>query len=343
MGCRPFIMDSQRRTQEMMMTNTITPIRPSAMAQAGHLVHTTSMIEALEQAGLAHWNVQKLPMWADAREYQGYDYTDLRGIKDESTFKTAGVINGQLRLLGTVGDQYQPVQNEDHAALLDEVVAQSGGRYAQATAFKGGRLVYISILLPDTVTVGGKDPVNMYLNGINSHDGTTHFMLNLSPERAWCANQLGYFRKNSIKFKHSGNVLDKVATARESLGIAIKGVEEFRVWSERLADTRMTLSDYESVLDEVYPMPAEPGQPGHSKRTWNNYTKLRDGLDELWISPANAEISGTAWGGLQSAVEYVQWQKGSDRNRAERIMTSPALEKEMTKLYDAFKSFALAA
>lgn len=322
-----------------MTVTDLTPVRESAMPTLPTPVTTAA--EALEQAGLAGWNVQKLPMWADARQYPG-DH-GRTGIVDESTYKTAGMINGKLQLLGTVGDQYQVVQNEQHAEFLDEVVRQSGGEYTSATQFRNGRLVYIGIKLPDTVLVGGQDPVNLFLNGINSHDGSTHFMLNLSPERAWCANQLPYFRQNSLKFRHSGDIKDKVADARRALGITLKNVETFAEHAERLVHTDMPMRDFQNVLDEVYPVPAPPGQPGHSVRTWNNYTKLRDGFDEMWASPANALITGTAWGGLQAALEHIEWTQGSDKNRAERIMTSRELERKSIKLRDAFSKYALAA
>lgn len=324
------------------MTDTITPVRESAIP---HTMDETDVLAAMRKAGLTGWDVQKVPMYADLR---GYDQSDLvgepvRGRVDDSTFKTVGKIGGQLAMLGTVGDQYQPVQNEQHAGFMAEVIKQADAKVVGAQAFKGGRLVYVTMELPETVLVGGRDPVKMYLNGINSHDGSTHFMMNLSPERAWCANQLPYFRKISYKMRHSGNVENKIRDARKALDITFKNVEDFRVWSERLADTSMSLSQFESVIDSVYPVPEAPGEIGHSARTWNNYTKLRDGFDEMWVSAANAGIHGTAWGGLQATVEHLEWVHGSDRGRSERIMTSGDLEKKTGKLYEAFKAFALAA
>lgn len=319
----------------------VTPVRESATRNFEN-PHNEAHA-AMVKAGLTGWNVQKVPMWADMREYPTTPLNGPRAIKDESTFKTAGMIGGQLRLLGTVGDQYQVVQNEEHVEFLNEMIGQAGAQIVGAHQFKGGRLVYVTMKLPDTVLVGGRDPVDMYLNGINSHDGTTHFMVNLSPERAWCANQLPYFRKTSVKFKHSGDVRDKVKQARKALDITFKNVDEFKLWSERLADASMTLTQFESVVDQVFPVPEAPGEPGHSKRTWNNYTKLRDGIDEMWISPANAEIQGTAWGGLQSVIEHLDWVAGSDEGRAERMLTSANLERKSARVYEAFREYALSA
>jgi hypothetical protein len=49
-------------------------------------------------------------------------------------------------VLGVVGRGYTPIQNEEHADLLDE----SGAHFETAGSIKGGRHVLLTMKLPDT-------------------------------------------------------------------------------------------------------------------------------------------------------------------------------------------------
>jgi len=42
--------------------------------------------------------------------------------------------------------------------------------------------------LPDTMLIGGIDPVDLYIVACNSHDGTSAFRLLISPVRVVCGN-----------------------------------------------------------------------------------------------------------------------------------------------------------
>src|SRR6185312_9453740 len=47
-----------------------------------------------------------------------------------------------------------------------------------------------SMKIPQTMTIGGRDLVDLYLVAMNSHDGTSAFRLLVSPVRVVCANTL---------------------------------------------------------------------------------------------------------------------------------------------------------
>lgn len=316
--------------------------RVSAMDRAGVNVEGAKTAEdALKEAGMWGWNVQKVPMWADLTGYPGSPH---RAWKDDATYKTVGMINGQVTPLGTVGSVYKPVQNEQHAEFLDQVVGQSGGHYKQVVSFKGGRVVYVAIELPEAVKVGGVDPVNMLLYGVNSHDGSTNFMLTLSPERLACANQLGYFRANSIKFRHSGEIKDKVMDAQRALGITFDLMRDFETQSGIMADVPMRADQYLATVQMLHPMPEAYNQPtSEGRRVTRKYDKVMGGLEDALMSPANRGIADNAWGGLQAYVEWAEWINGSDKGREERIMMSKDLEGKVGKARDAFMRFALAA
>lgn len=304
---------------------------------------------ALYEAGLGGWNVTKVPMYADLREHPSH-VTDVmqgkptpNGYQMPSTYATVADIPGQgLRPLGVVGENYKVVQNEEHAEFLDNVVDLSGGHYEVARSFRGGRLVFISIKLPDHVSVGGQDPIELYLNGINSFDGSTHFMLNLDPVRAHCSNQLSMFRRNSFKIRHSGDMKGKVQLAREALNLAFRHTGEMQETAERMVATDMAESTFWGIVQDMWPGPKREDYPmgggdtvGFS-RALNRHHRIMEGVGRSLKSPSNANISETAWGGMNAVVEYLDHEHGSDKNRAERIMLSSNMTKLKTEAMTRF-------
>ena len=57
--------------------------------------------------------------------------------------------------LGTVGSFYTPIQNEEHAELLNRLVDDSGAHFDTAGSLRGGRETFMTMKLPDTMLVGG--------------------------------------------------------------------------------------------------------------------------------------------------------------------------------------------
>lgn len=277
---------------------------------------------ALEKAGLAGWNVQKRPLWADLRGYvPGGDPSNPappRGLSLPGSHATVRTDprTGDVLALGIVGDRYKVTQNEEHALFLDTVVGEAQASYESALSLRGGALVYLTIKLPNHITVAGEDRVDLYLNAINSHDGSTQFMLNLDPVRAFCANQLSHFRRNCFKIKHTSTINGHVHAARESLKLAFKEADAFALQAERMASIELTDAQVEARFREIFPLKADA-----AKATRTKHGNVMDALATVYqTSQTNRNISGTAWGGFNAVVEYldhVKPAKSSDA-RAER-------------------------
>jgi hypothetical protein len=119
---------------------------------------------ALDAAHLAGWNVRKAPVFMLDENGNTLDVD-----RKFATFYT-NPITGENQALGVVGSYYEPIQNEQHVELLDAIVDQSGAHFETAGSLYGGRQVFISMKMPNTIHVGGKDPVDLYLVAMNSHD-----------------------------------------------------------------------------------------------------------------------------------------------------------------------------
>src|SRR6185312_12271562 len=125
--------------------------------------------------------------------------------------------------LGVVGEQYVPIQNEEHAALLDALVDESGAHFETAGSLRGGRQVFLSMKLPTTMQIGGVDPVDLYLIACNSHDGTSAFRLLVSPVRVVCANTLALAAsraRSTFSIRHTAGAAGQIEQARQALGLS---------------------------------------------------------------------------------------------------------------------------
>lgn len=67
--------------------------------------------------------------------------------------------------LGVVGRDYTPLQNEAHCGFLNTLADQSGAVFDTAGSLRGGRQVFVTMRLPESLQIGGSDEVNVNIAG----------------------------------------------------------------------------------------------------------------------------------------------------------------------------------
>ena len=111
--------------------------------------------EAMRLGHLGGWDVRKLPLTTAEVSEGGVTPIEVPGF---ATVRT-NPFTGQPEALGVVGGGYTPLQNEDHADFLNLLADESGAIFDTAGSLRGGRKVFITMQLPDSLTVGGTDRV----------------------------------------------------------------------------------------------------------------------------------------------------------------------------------------
>lgn len=143
--------------------HTFLSVREHAWHRLGTVVpDDINALDAMKIAKLTDWNVRKLPM----------NFTsDLDGSIHDVDAKFAAVftnpVTGKVQQLGTVGNIWTPVQNETHADLLDALVDESGANIETLGSMRDGRDTFVSMKLPETMQLGGVDPLDMYVVALN--------------------------------------------------------------------------------------------------------------------------------------------------------------------------------
>lgn len=280
--------------------------------------------QAMSLGHLGGWDVRKVPLSASEITPEGVTRMDVPGF---ATVRTNPFTQAP-EALGVVGSAYHPLQNEEHAEFLNRLADESGAIFDTAGSLRGGRQVFVTMRLPESLKVGGSDRVDLNIAALNSHDGSSAFRLLVTPVRVVCANtQAAALRehKASISIRHTRNAKAAVQTAREALGLTFAYVSEFEVEAERMINTTMTDAAFADLTATVFGT-LDREASTRAKRAERRRT---DTLTRLWADAGTqAGVRQTAWAGYQSVVEYVDHfapvrTKGHQATaRATRLLTS---------------------
>jgi phage/plasmid-like protein (TIGR03299 family) len=270
---------------------------------------------------------------------------DERGntIEAESRFATiyTNPVTNENQYLGVVGSYYEPIQNEKHIDLLDALVDESGAHFDTAGSLRSGRETFVSMKLPETMNVGGQDPVDLYLLALNSHDGASAFRFLVTPVRVVCANtQAAAIRsaKSSFSIRHVRGATGVIAEAREALELTFKYVSEFELEAERLIGMKFSNAEFDEYAKALFEF-----DKAETTRQFNTVTEHVEGVTSLWSSSATmAGITGTRWGAYQAVTEYTDHfmsvrNTGYDENilRANRTALSGSVTRLKEKAFAA--------
>ncbi|MFH0246187.1 DUF932 domain-containing protein [Streptomyces sp. HK10] len=289
--------------------------------------------EALEKAFLSNWNVRKVG------GVHAYEITEHGVTKIESddyfTVRT-NPKTGMTERLGTVKEKYRPVQNEEHCELLNLLVDESGAHFETAGSLRGGRSVFVTMKLPKAISIAGADDIDLYLAGLNSHDGSSAFRFNVSPTRIVCANTQHMAISNAVSHypvRHTAGAKAKIAEARKALGMVWEYAVAFEREAEKMINETLSLGAFERVCEEVW----GPLEPNPSVRTRNNHTRRMNTLRHLFENAdTQANIRGTRWAGFQAIGEYLDhYAPAKDAEvRAHRVLTSSDITKKKQAAYE---------
>jgi phage/plasmid-like protein (TIGR03299 family) len=212
--------------------------------------------------------------------------------------------------LGAVGTRYTVLQNREVFAFLQTLVDEYEVTWESAGSMRGGREVFVSMRLPRSVVIdkgGVEDEIVPFIVAINTHDGTSRFLVMVTPWRPVCGNTERFaVRDAAYKWgvKHTKNAIHNVRQARNTLRLSLAYYDEFAAEEELLAQTDLALREYERVIETLW----TPPEPGASTRMVNSYRDRRDTLVGLY--EANADRLGrTAYAGERALTEYLDWKR----------------------------------
>jgi len=180
-----------------------------------------------------------------------------------------------------------------------------GATFDTAGSLRGGRQVFVTMRLPEHLSIGGSDRVDLNIAALNSHDGSSAFRVLITPVRVVCANTQHAALRNHLSswsIRHTRNAKAAVQAARDTLGLTFAYVEAFEAQAERMINTSVTDAAFFELVQNLFPSPS----PEAPARTRNAARRRQASLAHLWHDASTQSgIAGTAWAAYQSVVEYV--------------------------------------
>jgi hypothetical protein len=302
--------------------------RPSATALLGADVrHTTSAAQALQVAGLSGLNVVKVPV-----------VTATHGVLVESRY---ALETHQRPLPGvTVGEDFEVVQYEENADLLDALARRLGASFANAGALTLSR-AFVALELPEAVMVG-PDKLMITVAAFMAHGSASNYLVP-GACRVMCANQqdqmLREGRDYKITIRHTASAHERTAAAEDTLMATVASMDHLAIEGEIMLDQPVTVTQFRDIADALYPL------GGDSKSAQTIYDRRIEVLTSIFTGPTNTNIAGTAWAAYQTIAEYVQWAmsvRGAsdtelDHARARRALTSGTAHATQVKAFNVIR------
>ena len=247
--------------------------------------------------------VPEAPTSADALRFAGLDWS----VRQEPVYNArGGVIPGYKSnvrdtdgsVLGIVGDRYKVVQNIDAFNFTDDLI---GGevRYETAGSLRDGKQIWLLAKMPERKVAG--DAVEPYLCFTNSHDGSGGLKVCMTPIRVVCNNTLNLALGSAKRIwgmRHTENVHERLAEARDCLGLADQYMEGLVQYADRAANTILFDRDIKAILDELFPI-SEQSSP----REKATAEKCRNEFMVCYFAPDIKQFRNTAWGVINAASD----------------------------------------
>ena len=212
--------------------------------------------------------------------------------------------------LGVVGSKYEVLQNADAFTFLQDLVDKYDVVWESAGALRGGRRVFISMRMPDTVTIdaaGINDQIIPFIAALNSHDGSSMLHVVVTPWRPVCANTERFALRDAHArwgVRHTRNARDRITEARRTLGLSVKYFETFAAEQEALARTELAMAEFHQVINQLW----EPPPADAPARARTNHSRRLGELSELYRDNAD-RLGATAYAAERAITEWADWRK----------------------------------
>lgn len=221
-------------------------------------------------------------------------------------------------ILGVVGDEFAPLQDEELIDTLDVLRQEGLAAFETAGLLKGGSRFFVMMKVPNGLlrlkTPNGKeDVVTQYLAASHGHDGSLRFEFSPTNIRVVCQNTVNMARQEargqgvSFAIKHTASADYRVKQAVEAYKRTMEFQREFAERAQLLVDTSFSFPQMKTLADHLFPTPE-----GKESNIPAGVIKARYEVQRLFIEGKGHQelgLVGTAWGAYNAVTEYLDWNR----------------------------------
>jgi phage/plasmid-like protein (TIGR03299 family) len=209
-----------------------------------------SPLQMMEKAGL-DWEVEKHPLIAT-----------VNGQQIESD-KKALVRMSDLKILDTVGPDWNPIQNKQAFEFFHEFVLSGDMNMHTAGSLKGGQQTWALAKVNESFDIFGGDVVESYLLFSNPHKYGQGVNIRFTPIRVVCNNTLTMSLNGhaNMGYKSGHRSEFNADQVKETLGLAHSKFAEYKKMAEFLGGKRVTGEALIEYFATVFPKTTNNARP----------------------------------------------------------------------------------
>lgn len=271
------------------MADIISLPRIASWASIGTTLDTTVVEDALTKAKL-NYEVTKEPLYlANGDKIPKMMATTYTTIKDDKP---------TTHILGTVGEDYEVVQNRDGFAFVDYI--SDGLKFVKGGMTHTG-MIYLIAELPEVDVLG--DTFKPYVIFRNSFNGKYQLSAAITPLRVVCQNQFNFAFKNvenTINIRHSARVFDRMEEAKYVLQGVAQYMGKLNEMAKQFSKIKMAKSDLELAVNMLFPMPSNADE-----RAKLVLASQKSAFVKMLDADDNQNHKGNAWGLVNAYTDYI--------------------------------------
>ena len=276
------------------------------------------LVETMAYAGEVPWHGLGVPVSNDLTPAQMMEKAGLDWRVDEvdcyiktrngevKTGQKALVRSTDDRILTTVGENWNPVQNSEAFEFFSEYVLAGDMEMHTAGSLKDGQMTWALAKVKDSFELFKGDKVDSYLLFSNPHQYGKSIDIRFTPIRVVCNNTLTFSleqqAEKSVKVGH--RVAFDASEVKRALGIATSKLNTYKEMAQFLGSKRYTQDNVIEFFNTVFPRTADKRVQGKALAVDTLSRNAKFCYDALEVQPG-AEYAEGSWWQAFNAVTYV--------------------------------------
>lgn len=265
--------------------------------------------QMMDKAGL-NWSVEQV----DA-------FIELNGKKVKTGWKSL-VRSSDNKILTNIGQNWNPVQNEEAFNFFNEYVQEGDMEMHTAGSLKGGEMVWALAKVKESFDLFGGDKVESFLLFSNPHSYGKSIDVRFTPIRVVCNNTLSLsLQQQAERTVRVGHRVEFNADeVKKALGIASGKLQTYKEMAEFLGSKRYTADSLIQYYNDVFPRSTDKrvqNQPLSIDTLSKNAKSCYDVID---TQPGAKYAEGSWWQAFNSYTFVTDHFQG--RNADNRLYSS---------------------
>ena len=271
-------------------------------------------VETMAYAGEVPWHGLGVPVSNDLTPQQMQTKAGLDWSVDKMDIEVPGigtvpgkkalVRSSDQKIFDVVGNDWNPIQNDDAFAFFNEYVAAGDMEMETAGSLKDGRNVFALAKVKESFSILGDDQVDSYLLFSNPHEYGKAIDIRFTPIRVVCNNTLTFSlqssSKNFVKLNH--RTVFNPDLVKEQMGLASEKFAMYKDMAEFLSTKKFSVETLVQYYNDVFPHTYANSREKKVLEVADLTKNGKAAMDVLYTQPGAQYGEGTWWQALNSVT-----------------------------------------